>query len=172
MDGQTPQYCPKCGNSLTSRNIEGRSRAYCRSCESPVYRNSKPCAGVLVVDDGEVLLVKRTQPPGIGTWSVPAGFLEYDEPPAAGAVRELEEETSVVVSEDKIELFDTAFVTAGPRENVLVIIYRVDWAPTEGEPNPGSDAGAARFWDLRTLESEGEAVEPGYEEIFRRARTV
>lgn len=171
MDKQTPQYCPDCGNGLGSRIIEGRSRAYCRSCKRPIYRNPKPCAGVLVVDDGQVLLVKRTQPPGVGTWSVPAGFLEYDEPPATGAVRELKEETNVIVSEDDIELFDTAFVTAGQRENVLVLIYRANRIQTDGEPEAGSDAGAARFWEIESLENQGEEVEPGYEEIFSRART-
>ncbi|WP_256546760.1 NUDIX hydrolase [Halobellus inordinatus] len=172
MDDQTPQHCPDCGTSLSSREIEGRSRAYCPSCETPIYRNPKPCAGVLVVDKGQLLLVKRTQPPGVGTWSIPAGFLEYDEPPARGAVRELEEETGVVVSEDELELFDTDFVTAGPRENVLVIIYRVDRGVTEGEPEAGSDAGAVRFWEMDDFEKRDEDIEPGYEEIFRRTRTL
>lgn len=168
MDGQPPQYCPKCGTSLSSKIIESRPRAYCRSCETPIYRNAKPCAGVLVVDERQVLLVKRTQPPGVGTWSVPAGYLEYDEPPATGAVRELEEETGVITSEEEVELFDTAFVTAGPRENVLVLIYRVDRTATDRKPRPGSDAGAARFWEIDSLENRGEEIEPGYEEIFRR----
>jgi ADP-ribose pyrophosphatase YjhB (NUDIX family) len=125
----------------------------------------------LIVDDERVLLVKRTQPPGVGTWSVPAGFLEYDEPPAVGAVRELEEETSITVSEDKVDLFDTAFVTASSRENVVVLIYRVDRSATRGEPDPGSDAGAARFWKVEALENSGEAIEPGYEGLLRRAKT-
>ncbi|GAA0218892.1 NUDIX hydrolase [Halobaculum roseum] len=172
MDEQAPQYCPDCGDTLTSRVIEDRPRAYCTSCEKPVYRNPKPCAGVLVVDDGSVLLVKRTQPPGIGTWSVPAGFLEYDEPPATGAVRELEEETGVSASAEDLELFDTAFVTAGQRENVVVIIYRVDRSVTDGHPEPGSDAGAARFWEMNAFETQDEDIEPGYEEIIRRARTL
>jgi len=171
MNDQTPQYCPACGTRLDSREIEGRSRAYCSSCETPVYRNPKPCAGVLVVDDGELLLVKRTQPPGVGTWSVPAGFLEYDEPPAVGAVRELEEETGVTVSSGALELFDTTFVTAGDRGNVLVVIYRVKREATTGRPEPGSDAGDARFWKMNALRNADEQIESGYEAVFQRART-
>lgn len=157
---------------LIDKQVENRKRRYCQQCENPIYRNSKPCAGVFVVDEGEILLVKRTQPPGVGTWSVPAGFLEYDEPPATGAVRELEEETSVTASEDDLELFDTAFVTAGERENVLVIIYRVERSATIGEPEPGSDAGDAQFLEMEAFESEDKQIEPGYEEIIRRARRL
>jgi len=166
MGSNTLTYCPTCGAGLVDKQIEGRTRRYCQRCETPIYRNSKPCAGVLVVDEGDILLVKRTQPPSVGTWSVPAGFLEYDEPPALGAVRELEEETSVTASEEDLELFDTA----GEQANVLVIIYRVERSATKGEPEPGSDAGDAQFWEREAFESDNEQIEPGYEEIFRRAR--
>ncbi|QKY22017.1 NUDIX hydrolase (plasmid) [Halolamina sp. CBA1230] len=172
MGSYTLTYCPTCGTVLVDKQIEGRTRRYCQECETPIYRNPKPCAGVLVVDEGDILLVKRTQPPGVGTWSVPAGFLEYDEPPALGAVRELEEETSVTASEEDLELFDTAFVTAGERENVLVIIYRVERSATKGDPEPGSDAGDAQFWEMGAFESEDEQIEPGYEDIFQRARRL
>lgn len=172
MDDQPPNYCPDCGDNLTSRKIEDRVRAYCASCANPVYRNPKPCAGVLVVEDNQLLLVKRTEPPSVGRWSLPAGFLEHDEPPETGAVRELEEETGITVSEENLELFDTAFVTGDGRDNVLVIIYRIRRSATEGEPKPGSDAGRVRFWNLEAFEGSEERIEPGYEDIFRQARTL
>lgn len=171
MDGRSLCYCPDCGESLVSRRIESRTRSYCVSCETPVYRNPKPCAGVLVIDDQQLLLVKRTNPPGVGTWAVPAGFLEYDEPPQTGAARELEEETNITVSEDDLDLFDTVFVTAGDRENVLVVIYRVDRCLTQGEPIPSSDAGDARFWNMDSFENSDERIEPGFKNLFHQART-
>jgi ADP-ribose pyrophosphatase YjhB (NUDIX family) len=131
-----------------------------------VYRNPKPCAGVLVVDGEELLLIERTNPPNVGAWSLPAGFLEHDEPPKRGAVRELEEETGVHVAQEDIELFDTAFVPMEGRANVLVLVYRVERGATEGEPTPGSDAADARFWDVEDVSGE---LEPGYEGMFRRA---
>ena len=139
---------------LTDKQIEGQTRQYWQQCETPIYRNPKPYAEVLIVDGGDLLLVKRTQPPGVGTWSVPTRFLEHDEPPTLGAVRELREETNVTASEEDLELFDTAFVTADERTNVLVIIYRVERSATKGEPKPDSDAGDAQFWNLENLEGE------------------
>lgn len=169
MSDQGPTFCSTCGSRLASRTIETRQRAYCPSCETPIYRNPNPCAGVLVVDADQLLLIRRTQPPGAGTWSLPAGYLEYDEPPRAGAVRELAEETSVTVSPTELELFDTAFIRPSDQENILVLIYRVERGVTDGDPTPGSDAGAARFWTLPALADAGEEIEPGYEAIFRRA---
>jgi NADH pyrophosphatase NudC (nudix superfamily) len=52
---------------LIDKQVEERTRRYCQQCEQPIYQNPKPCAGVLVVDEREcVLLVKRTEPPAPG----------------------------------------------------------------------------------------------------------
>lgn len=50
-------------------------------------------------DPGRMLLLR--QPPGRG-WSLPAGLLKRGEPPAAGAARELLEETGVRVHADDL----------------------------------------------------------------------
>lgn len=171
MNGGNLEYCPACGSELTSEFVEGRSRRFCRACEEPVYRNPKPCAGVLVVSKrDQLLLVERTEPPAPGTWSVPAGYLEADEPPRAAAVRELEEETGVAADPDGIELFDTAFVRHPDGRYVLVVIYLMPASETEGTVAPGYDAADARFWDLEVLaSSDEEEVEAGYRDIFEAA---
>jgi 8-oxo-dGTP diphosphatase len=61
------------------------------------YRNAKPCAGALVTRDGRLLLVKRSIEPYLGHWDIPGGFLEADEHPSAGAIREVREETGLEV---------------------------------------------------------------------------
>jgi len=82
-------YCSHCSSELKLRRFEGRERAYCTLCEKPIYRNAKPCAVTIVVDGGQALLVKRTNALAVGSWSIPAGFLEIDETPVEAAVREL-----------------------------------------------------------------------------------
>lgn len=164
-----PSYCPTCGGGLATRRVEGRERAYCGACERPVYRNSKPAAGVAVVDGPQALLVRRTNPPAVGSWSVPAGFLEHDEPPRAGAVRELEEETGVVADPGSLVLSATTFVERAAGPNVLVVVYAAPRAAAAGDPKPGSDAGAARFWRPGDLAAAGEEVEPGYGDVLATA---
>lgn len=167
MTSTKATYCPICGSSVVTKRIEDRQRKFCPQCENVLYRNPKPCAGVLVVDDDSILLVKRTVPPAVGHWSLPAGYLEYDEPPRQAAVRELEEETGVRTDREAIELVDTQFVSHEEGSNVLVLLYAVSRSDTDGTPAPGSDAGDARFWTHNELTPDA-PIEPGYRDIFRR----
>lgn len=166
----TPDFCSHCGGALKEIEHEDLIRRYCPECDRIAYRNPKPAAGVLVVDGDEVLLVQRTIPPDVGSWSVPAGYLEIDEPPAACAVRELEEETSVQTSVDALHLHDTVFVEGSGDHTILVVVYVAPRSATRGEPTPGSDAAAARFWDLEDLAANPEeSIESGYRDVLRTA---
>lgn len=92
------RYCPTCGTPTTPKQAEGRERDYCPACKRLLYDNAKPCAGALVVDErGRLLLGKRAISPFLGLWDIPGGFLEADEHPEAGAVREVFEETGLRV---------------------------------------------------------------------------
>lgn len=162
-----PSFCPTCGTELTDREVEGRSRRFCPVCERPVYRNPKPAAGVVVVRDDAVLLIERTNPPAVGHWSLPAGFMEVDEPPREAAARELHEETGLRVDPSALSLATTQFVEPEAREPILVVVYTVPASATEGEPQAGSDAAAARFWACADLASI--PIEPGYRPVFERA---
>jgi hypothetical protein len=74
----------------------------------------------------------------------------------------LHEETGLSVSTSDITLHDTNFVQHPSGQHILVVIYITPRASTTGSPTPGSDAGAARFWDLEELISSAERIEPGY----------
>jgi len=124
---------------------------------------------VVVIDDAEVLLVQRTNPPAVGSWSVPAGFLEVDERPEDAAVRELAEETGVSTAPGTLELFGTNLVEHPDGTHVLVIIYRVHRTVTDGDVRAGSDAADARFWDVQALQDSDESIEPSYEPILKAA---
>jgi len=67
---------------------------------------SAPLVGVgaVVVDQGRVLLIRRGTEPMKGRWSLPGGLLELGESLAAGVVREVREETGLLV--DAVELIE------------------------------------------------------------------
>jgi len=77
---------------------------------------------------------------------VPAGYLEWNEPPQAAAVRELAEETGLETASEDICLLDTMFVEHPDSRYVLVMIYAVPREKTSGTLTAGSDAGATRFF--------------------------
>lgn len=93
------RFCHRCGGLLDTIKLpeDDRPRQACTGCGRIRYRNAKPCAGALVVHDGRLLLVKRAIEPYLGCWDIPGGFLEADEHPEVGALREVKEETGLAV---------------------------------------------------------------------------
>ncbi len=53
------------------------------------------CVGAIVVDDGDLLLIRRGRGPAQGEWSVPGGRVNAGELLAEAVVRELAEETGL-----------------------------------------------------------------------------
>lgn len=85
-------FCPKCGTQL-----EANEPPHCLVCDITYYRNAKPCASVLPIKDGKVLLAKRGREPYKGAYDIIGGFMEVDELPEAAARREAKEETGLDV---------------------------------------------------------------------------
>jgi ADP-ribose pyrophosphatase len=57
------------------------------------------CVGAIVLDDaGRLLLVRRGRPPDAGRWSLPGGRVEPGESDAEAVVREVREETGLIVT--------------------------------------------------------------------------
>jgi ADP-ribose pyrophosphatase YjhB (NUDIX family) len=135
-------YCPHCGHALEDREAFGRVRRFCRACDQLVFREHKIAAGVLVEREGKVLLVRRRMEPGRGTWTFPAGFVDFDEDPAEAAARECLEETGL-----KVEITGLLDVIAGQehaRGADVVIVYLA--RSTEGELQAGDDVDQAAFF--------------------------
>ena len=137
-------YCPLCGAAVEHREIDGRERAYCPDCERVLWRTGVPGVAVAVVDGDRVCCIRRGQPPAEGAWALPGGHPEHDEPLAAGAARELEEETGLVVAPDDLEPVRTRLST-GPERNHASVHFGVSRAATTGATEAGDDADAVAF---------------------------
>src|SRR5438477_7016483 len=53
--------------------------------------------GAIIIEGDRVLLVKRAHPPIQGQWSIPGGVLEVGEVVRQAAIREVREETGLIV---------------------------------------------------------------------------
>jgi 8-oxo-dGTP diphosphatase len=142
-----PAHCSRCGGELVTRDVDGRPRAVCTSCSAVRYVNPVPASGVVIVQEGKILLVKRAIEPRKGLWSLPAGFIEIDETVRECAVRELKEETGLDVELDGI--VDVATVFDDPRYVCLLVVFLGRVAG--GTLEPGDDAAEAGFFGAREL---------------------
>ena len=88
--------------------------------------------------------MQRKFEPRVGMWTLPAGFVEYDEHVADCAVRETKEETNLDVALDG--LFGVYMAMDDPRVRVVLLLYR--GKRTGGELRAGDDAMDARFFPL------------------------
>jgi len=105
----TIQHCANCGGLLDLRLLptEERPRLVCVDCGFIAYVNPRLVVTTLpVTERGEVILLRRGFEPGRGSWAQPGGFLEVDETPTEGAVRETLEEVGLdVVTGDIVGLY-------------------------------------------------------------------
>lgn len=141
-----PKYCPRCAGEFVSRDDHGTLRPTCLACGYIWYRNPVPAAGVLVVEEGRILLVKRRYAPRVGSWCLPAGFMEAGEHPEVSAVREAHEETGL-----HVRLTGLFGVYAGfddPRVRAVLILYTAE--RERGELVAGDDALEAAFFPLES----------------------
>jgi 8-oxo-dGTP diphosphatase len=138
------RFCPRCGSPMVLRAIDHHERAVCERCGHVAYRNPVPAAGVIIVENGEVLMVRRKFDPRAGLWTLPAGFVEYDEHVEACAVRETREETGLDV--ELTRLFGAYMAMDDPRVQVVLLLYLA--RRTGGALVPGDDASDARFYPL------------------------
>lgn len=91
----TIKFCQYCGTKTEQKIPKGDDhiRAVCTHCKAIHYQNPKIITGVIIENQGQILLAKRAINPRYGTWTIPAGFMELGETTQAGAARECFEET-------------------------------------------------------------------------------
>jgi len=142
------RFCPQCATELELRRLDARDLLACPRCDFVHYNNSRPCVGVLVMDDAKVLLVERADEPFKGYWDIPGGFLEAGEHPEAGAAREMREETGLEIEVTSLLGF---FMDAYGADDVptLNICYLARIAG--GEAQAGSDAVSLRWFPVEAL---------------------
>lgn len=92
------KFCPKCGSDAFQEN-NFKSNA-CSKCGFVYYMNVSGAVAVFILNNNNELLVcRRAHDPAKGTLDLPGGFVDLHETAEEAVMREIEEETGLIISE-------------------------------------------------------------------------
>lgn len=120
--------------------------------------------------DYYILLIQRKNKPFLNQWALPGGFVDHNELVIAACIRELKEETGLVVRKDSIEfvgIFDQ--LNRDPRGRTISVAYGaiLDYSL---DVKAGDDAKEAMWFNLNEINAELLAFD--HYLIIKRAATV
>lgn len=142
MTHAAPTFCPNCGATLVLAEAAGRQRPVCPECGFVYYKNPIPAVGILIEAEDGLVLIQRGQPPEVGEWALPSGFVEADESVEEAAIREAHEETGLeIVLRDMVGVFS---FPDGPPTSGIIVFYRA--RIVGGTLHAGDDARDARIF--------------------------
>lgn len=136
-------FCPICGRKLVLAHDGEADHPHCAPCHRFFYYNPVPATCCFLRrDDGALLLVRRGIEPCKGEWSLPGGFLELNESPEEGIIREIREETGFHIS--NIRLLGAKTKPSPINGAILVLGFTTEhWT---GTLETGSDVMEAAFF--------------------------
>jgi len=140
-------YCPHCRTAMELQTEGGTERPVCPTCQFVQYLNPAPAAAVIIMRGAKICLVQRKFEPKKDLWTLPAGFMEWDEDAPSAAAREVLEETGIKVRITRLYSVESGILP--PDRPVLVVIYKGE--EIGGQLEAGDDASAVGFFDLDDL---------------------
>lgn len=112
------------------------------------YHNPAFAANAIIKEEDRILLVKRAIEPCKGLWSLPGGFIEYNETVEASLIREVEEETGLKVKPIKI-VGVYSDPLRSPVKHVITISYECNIVG--GKLRPSSENSEIKFFPINNL---------------------
>ncbi|MFI5803565.1 NUDIX hydrolase [Streptomyces sp. NPDC051561] len=103
---------------------------------APMSLHSVSVAGVVVREDGRVLVIRRADN---GAWEAPGGVLELDERPEDGAAREVLEESGV-----KVDIVRLTGVYKNMERGVVALVFLC--RPVGGQEQTSSESVDVRWF--------------------------
>ena len=138
------RYCPLCRTPLHLEESGHRLRPTCISCGFVQFKNPAPTVSVLIVEGDRVLLGKRGGSPGKTKWSIPSGYVEYEDDFLTTAIREVKEETGLDVEIQSLLNVVSSFLS--PQFHFLAVYLLAH--VVDGELRAGDDLVEVEWFSL------------------------
>jgi 8-oxo-dGTP diphosphatase len=108
--------------------------------------------GAVIIENARVLLVKRAHPPLAAQWSIPGGVLEVGEMVREAAIREVREETGLIVEPgDLLGVYDRVLRNAEQRVQYHYVLIDFLCRPAGGELQAADDATEVGWYTCEEL---------------------
>lgn len=111
------------------------------------YQNRPVTADCIVINNEEILLIKREREPFMGFWAIPGGFVEITETTKECALRELKEETGI--DGEIVRLVGVYDDPDRDKRFTVAVTYLIK--PLTLEPKGGDDAAEAKWFNINEL---------------------
>ena len=133
---ETLEYCARCGAKSDFLVFDRHTSFRCPRCRFTLYKNPSPGVVVLIVENDRVLLGKRSLDVFMGgKWSLPGGFIEFNEDFLSAAHREIIEETNLSI--EVLSLLSVVSNFLSPALHTIVVVLLAK--KTSGILKPGDD---------------------------------
>jgi 8-oxo-dGTP diphosphatase len=110
--------------------------------------------GAVIVHDNRVLVVRRATEPLKGEWSVPGGMLELGEKLKDGIIREVQEETGLLVEPTEVlDVFDSIWADPDGRTRYHYVLIDYLCRVASGEALAATDVSEVRWVSASELDS-------------------
>lgn len=140
------RYCPSCGGLLNRENGP-YLRLRCSQCDGIHYLNPKVGVAMIVEHAKGIVLSRRAISPYKGYWTLPSGYVEYEESCEEAVLRETEEELGLTVSIRSLQ--NVYSFQDDPRAHMVLIVYvcRI----VAGELRAGGDVSQVKVFDRNNM---------------------
>jgi len=125
--------------------------------------------GAIVVYHGKLLLEKRKEMPGKGKWTIPGGLVELGESSEQTVIREVEEETNLLVQDPElVDVLNNIILDEAGKVKYHYVI--VDYfVKVKGGTLKASDDAAELRW-VSFSEVENYDLTKGFRKFFKKRR--
>src|SRR3984957_11683039 len=98
-DSELDRFCGRCGapTELAIPPHDHIERAVCSRCGFIRYQGPRLLVLAVIFAENRMLMVRRGREPYAGSWALPGGYVEFGETPEAATIREVREETALLL---------------------------------------------------------------------------
>lgn len=140
------RYCPSCGGLLYKEKVP-YLRLRCNRCNEIRYLNPKVGVAMIIELNGGIVLSRRAIAPFKGYWTLPSGYVEYEETCEDAVLRESEEELGLAVEISSLQ--DVYSFQDDPRAHMVLVVYVCK--AIAGELRAGGDVSEVKIFGKQDM---------------------